>query len=231
LSTDDRAEPQSCRGKLIGNAAVTGGWRLLRLEQPELAAQIAPGHQVALLAPTGHVQGYVSHNGGSWFALLIPPADAIAADLPPHAAVDLAGPIGRAWPAPASDKPAVVVASGPAIPAALYLAVRLPVPPRLVLLGSDDLPLPFRPVPSRFLLEGLPPPVIGAAPVLESAGIPSRIADASGQPGCYEGSATELLALWLASHPATELEVFACLPDAALAELRRRPSLRVHAAA
>jgi dihydroorotate dehydrogenase electron transfer subunit len=50
----------------------------------------------------------------------------------------------------------------------------------------------FRPRPSRFMPTGLPHGVIGAIPLLEDWGIPSRLASPSGLPGCYDGTLDDL---------------------------------------
>jgi len=65
--------------------------------------------------------------------------------------------------------------------------------------------LPFRPVPSRIMIPGLPPHVIAADPQLESWSIPSRIASELSLPGCHEGPAGELLSDWLAERRREDL--------------------------
>jgi hypothetical protein len=216
--------------KLVGNSPVAGGWRLLRLQQAALAAEVRPGQRVAVSTAGSRLEGYVSHSRDDWVALLAPPADATAARLPLHAGLDVEGPLGDGWRETVTEQPAVVLASGSGIGAALYMIERLDPPPRLVLLGSGGLPLPFRPLPSSYVIAGLPPPVIAAAPMLEQRRIPSRIADTGGRPGCFEGPVIALFELWLASHPAAGIEVFACLPDESTAELQRHPALRLHVA-
>ena len=67
-------------------------------------------------------------------------------------------------------------------------------PRQLLALYEADTPLPFRPRPSRFMVEGMPPGVIAAIPLLEDWGIPSRLSSPSGLPGCFEGPLDELLA-------------------------------------
>lgn len=75
----------------------------------------------------------------------------------------------------------------------------------LVLLESDD-PFPFRPRPSVIVVPGIPTGVIACMPLLEEWGIASRLASATGAPGCFEGSVTALAEVWLASLPTGELE-------------------------
>ncbi|RME35132.1 MAG: dihydroorotate dehydrogenase electron transfer subunit, partial [Gammaproteobacteria bacterium] len=80
------------------------------------------------------------------------------------------------------------------------------------IMGSE-VPFPFTPRPSAFLVEGLPDGVIAGMPLLEELGIPTRLASAAGQPGCHPGFVTDLARDWLATlEDPSEVEVFACGP-------------------
>lgn len=68
----------------------------------------------------------------------------------------------------------------------------------LVLLQLS-VPTPFQLRPSQFMVQGLPPGVIAAAPLLEDWGIASRIVSTEFQPGCFQGELFELAQHWLAS--------------------------------
>ena len=82
--------------------------------------------------------------------------------------------------------------------------------------------LPFRPQPSRIMIPGLPVGIIAALPLLEDWGIPSRIACPAGdQPGCFEGTATDLARGWLdISQGVADVTVFACGGEALLATVQ-----------
>ncbi|MDH5300893.1 MAG: hypothetical protein OEW58_05970 [Gammaproteobacteria bacterium] len=56
---------------------------------------------------------------------------------------------------------------------------------------------PFSLRPSQFMVQGLPPGVIAAAPLLEDWGIASRIASEDDLPGCFSGSVLGLAQHWL----------------------------------
>lgn len=216
-------------GKLIGNAPVAGGWRQLHLQQPQLAALTRPGQQIRVLLGETRLTAYASRIGESEVTLLLPPSEPAAKTLPWFGDVQLEGPLGMAWTTAPPENPAIILASGLGIGAALALIDQLKPQPSLVLLDGGGLPLPFRPQPSLFVVNGLPPSVIAAAPPLEEHEIPSRLADPDGSPGCFEGTVLELFRCWLAHQPSdTPLEVFACLADEPLAELRTIPSLRIH---
>lgn len=212
--------------KLLGNSAVVNGWRLLRLAWED-AARVGPGRFVNLALPEQAVSlpvHYVSEQ--AWLALLAPPCLAPAlSHLSPGAelAATLAeGPGFEPIEHEALEKaaaPLVLVGSDLGVPAVLFLAEQLPADPHLVLLGGAE-PPPFRPVPSTFMLEGLPSHAIAAAPALEAGGIPSRIASTQDRPGCFEGSVVELLSIWLASQPRRTFTIFACADEREIARLR-----------
>lgn len=220
-------EPRRYQGKLLGNTPVTGGWRLLRLQQAQLQNTLRFGQRLTLLTEATPIEAYLYHIAADWFALLAPPSAATQALPLAASTIDIIGPHGG-WPQPRTDAPAVVLASGAGMAAALAFCEQLQPTPRLVLLDSAGLPLPFRPRPSLFVIGGLPPAVIATAPLLENLGVPCRLIDPAGQPGCFEGTLRELFTLWLASHPSSKLEVFSCLPAPTTAELRQYPALRLH---
>jgi len=74
----------------------------------------------------------------------------------------------------------------------------------LVLLGSAE-GFAFRPRPSTIIVPGMPEGVIASMPMLESAGVASRLASGMGLPGCFEGSVAELASEWLAGQLTTTL--------------------------
>ncbi|MCS5712601.1 hypothetical protein [Candidatus Berkiella aquae] len=65
----------------------------------------------------------------------------------------------------------------------------------LILIEAEQ--FPFKPCPSRILIQGMPANVIAALPLFEDWGIPHRLASQNAQPGCFEGSVSELANIWL----------------------------------
>jgi len=61
-----------------------------------------------------------------------------------------------------------------------------------ILLGSDT-NFPFRPVPSRFIIEGFPLGAIASAQLLEDLALPARLASEADLAGCYSGSLSQLV--------------------------------------
>jgi len=69
---------------------------------------------------------------------------------------------------------------------------------QVLMLLQLEVPTPFSLRPSQFMVQGLPPGVIAAAPLLEDWGIASRIACEDFLPGCFQGDVRELAQHWLA---------------------------------
>ncbi|HRE31616.1 MAG TPA: hypothetical protein PLD88_06530 [Candidatus Berkiella sp.] len=86
----------------------------------------------------------------------------------------------------------------------------------LILIEAQE--FPFKPCPSRMLIQGMPSSVIAALPLFEDWGIPHRLASPLFQPGCFEGDACTLADLWLnATHQVkAEMDYTIILPAAKL---------------
>ncbi len=128
--------------------------------------------------------------------------------------VDLLGPIGVAFEFQA--KRALLIGGGVGMPPMIFAADALrsgEIQP-FVVLGSE-VPFPFDPQPSQFLLPGLPEGVIATMPLLEDWGIPCRLASLQGYAGCHQGYVTDLARHWLEALSAaerTEVGIYACGP-------------------
>lgn len=89
----------------------------------------------------------------------------------------------------------------------------------LVFMGSE-VPFPFQQQKSELEVKGVPASVIHSLPLLESWGIPSRLASMQGYEGAHKGYITDLARLWLQQLSASEkaeVEIFACGPTPMLA--------------
>jgi len=97
---------------------------------------------------------------------------------------------------PSPSQPSVILAEGIALATLIYLcAARRHAAASTLALYQLDESAPFRPRPSRFLIDGMPNGVIAAIPLLEDWDIPSRLCHNQGHAGCFEGSLNELIAL------------------------------------
>ena len=136
----------------------------------------------------------------------------------PGDAVSVLGPIGQGFhPSKERTRP-LLIGGGVGIPPMVFLAEALKDDSAdwqpLVLMGSE-LPFPFGTQRSSLPSAWLPESVYGAHPLLESWGIPSRLASLSGFDGCFNGYVTELADQWLQTLTPADLatvEVFACGP-------------------
>ncbi len=148
--------------------------------------------------------------------------------------LSLLGPIGVPFRLSGFKRRPLLIGGGVGIPPMIFLAdhmrrLRPPCTP-LVLMGSE-VPFPFTPRPSGFLLPGMPEACIAAMPLLEDWGIPSRLASGAGFAGCYDGFVTGLARDWLTALPVAErqdVEIFSCGPTPmlkAVAQLAREFAL------
>ena len=131
--------------------------------------------------------------------------------------LSILGPLGRPF-RPAPDRPRpLLIGGGVGIPPMVFLADRLRHQAGMApfaVLGSE-VPFPFRPRPSQFLVPGMPAGVTAAMPLLEDWSVASRLTSGRGFAGCHEGYVTDLARHWLEAlgpEQQAEVEVFACGP-------------------
>jgi dihydroorotate dehydrogenase electron transfer subunit len=204
-------EATPATGRVLACQHYPGGYALLRITA-KLAADPQPGHALRI-------------DGRAW-AILQPAldqswVDCLQRDVPPPAVgaeVSASGPLGEPFDLDAATPRALLQADEGGIAPLVFLARVLRArQPRVKPFALFDLtpPLPFRPLPSRIMTPGLPAGVIGALPLLEDWGIPSRIACRAGDPpGCFAGAATELARGWLeVAQGVADVTVFACGSD------------------
>ena len=132
--------------------------------------------------------------------------------------INLMGPIGQPFVLHDEHPRALLIGGGVGIPPMVFLADDIKENHKgfkpFVIMGSE-VPFPFDARPSQFVIPGMPAGVIGAMPLMEDWGIPSRLASTQGYAGCFEGYVTDLARSWLDALDAsqrTEVEVFACGP-------------------
>ena len=133
----------------------------------------------------------------------------------PGETVSVMGPIGQPF-APTPGRRPLLIGGGVGIPPMVFLAEVLgPAASDGVVLMGSEVPFPFEPAASRIVVDGLPAGVTAAMPLMETLGVPSRLASGAGFDGCYPGFVTELGREWLRSLDEAQLrqvEIFACGP-------------------
>ena len=136
----------------------------------------------------------------------------------PGDAISVLGPIGQPF-RPSAERPnTLLIGGGVGIPPMVFLADYLRRDNRdwspLAILGSE-LPFPFDLETSSIGTQWLDGETSATMPLLESWGIPCRLATLSGFDGCFDGYVTDLSDQWLSRLRTDELqktEIFACGP-------------------
>ena len=210
--------------ELIDIEAWPGEQFIMRLVAPQCAARARAGSFVHVscdpLLPMRRPLSLMRADPGSGVIELlfkiVGEGLALLASRRPGERVSVMGPIGRPFaPSPGRRRP-LLIGGGVGIPPMVFLAEALGPAARdgLVLMGSE-IPFPFVPAASRITVEGLPDGVTAAMPLMETLGVPSRLASGAGFDGCYRGYVTELGREWLRSQGEAQLrqvEIFACGP-------------------
>ncbi len=213
---------------------------VLRLEAPKCARDACPGQFVHLtvdpLLPLRRpisIQRTDPEEG--WVELLykrVGRGTALLAEKRAGARLSLLGPIGR--PFRVTRRRPLLLGGGVGMPPMVFLAESLKgcdMEPLAIL--ASEVPFPFEPVESALPVEGLEPDIQAAHPLLETWGIPSRLASTRIMPGVFRGYVTEAAQRWLTSLDETarsEVELFACGPHPmleAVVDLARKFGLPV----
>jgi len=213
-------------GRVLAQHAHPGGQFVLRLEAPECARHASAGQfahvrcapQLPMRRPLSIMR---ADPEAGWIELLYKTTGiglTALADARPGDTLSVLGPVGRGF-VPRAERPRIVmVGGGVGIPPLVFLAEQLsregtPWIPT-VFFGSE-LPFPFATAPSALDMPGTGPDAGASLELLESLGVPARLASNAELAGCFRGLVTELAARWLEQLPGEELarcELFACGP-------------------
>jgi dihydroorotate dehydrogenase electron transfer subunit len=238
--------------EVLEHRAHAGAQHVLRLRAPETAARAKPGQFVHLSCdPQLPMRRPFSimRAGDGWIDLLykvVGQGTALLAQRRVGEKLSLLGPIGKEFVLHPERPRPLLIGGGVGIPPMVFVAEAMKSDKRarwqpFAIMGSE-VPFPFAPRPSQFMVAGLPPAATACMPLLEDWGIPSRLASKQGYPGCFDGFVTDLARAWLAkldSAARAEVEVFACGPTpmlkavaavAAEFDLRCQVSLEEHMA-
>jgi len=219
-------------GQVVSQEAWPGEQFVLRIAAPKCAARALPGSFVHLTCDPDvpmrrplSIQRVDAKEG--WIEILykiVGPGLRALSRRRAGDSISVLGPIGQPFRPDPKRPRALLVGGGVGIPPMVFLAEWMldlqpgglagrPWKP-LVLMGSE-IPFPFRARPSTILVPGIPAGSIAAMPLLDSWGVPSRLASKAGFPGCYDGFVTQLADEWLGALDAAakaEVEVFSCGP-------------------
>jgi dihydroorotate dehydrogenase electron transfer subunit len=211
--------------EILSHEPFPGDQYVLRLHAPACADAARPGQFVHLQChPLRPLRRPLSIMRASpregWVELLykvVGEGSALLAGRDRGERLSLLGPIGTPFEVHPARPRTLLLGGGVGMPPMICLAEslrrRADFAP-LVLLGSE-VSFPFHPRPSGILVPGVPEGVIGAMPLLDDWGVPSRLASLSGFPGCHRGYVTDLARIWLEGleqSARAQVEIFACGP-------------------
>lgn len=210
---------------VLEHQAHPGAQHVLRLRAPETAARAKPGQFVHLSCDPGLPMRRplsIMRVGEGWIDLLykvVGHGTELLAQRRKGETLSLLGPIGAPFVLHPERPRPLLIGGGVGIPPMVFVAEAMKTDRRarwqpFVITGSE-VPFPFTPRPSQFMVAGLPPAATACMPLLEDWGIPSRLASQQGYPGCFDGYATDLARAWLSGLDArqrAEVEVLACGP-------------------
>ena len=213
--------------EIISHEAFDGDQYVMRLQAPGCAAKALPGQfahltvdpQRPMRRPISIMRCSAEDGWVDFLYKSLGEGTQLLARRRPGEHISVLGPIGI--PFEIREKRPLLIGGGVGMPPMIFIAESLRNSDRqpFVILGSE-VPFPFTPRPSQFVLEGLPEGVIGAMPLLEDWGIPSRLASLQGYPGCHQGYVTDLGRRWLDGlddAQRAEVGLYACGPHPMLA--------------
>jgi len=132
--------------------------------------------------------------------------------------ISVLGPIGQAF-RPSTDRPnTLLIGGGVGIPPMVFTADHLRQQSSVwapVAIFGSELPFPFELQISTIDTPWIDAKVSATMPLMESWGIPCRLATLAGFDGCFDGYVTDLAERWLSGLSSGELsktEVFSCGP-------------------
>ena len=203
-----------------------GDQYVLRVRSPEIAARSLPGQfahihcgpELPMRRPLSIMRVDAKAGWVEFLYKVFGEGTRILSQREVGETINLMGPIGVPF-AFHQDKPrTLLIGGGVGIPPMVFIADVLKQQKSIykpfVIMGSE-VPFPFDPRPSQFIVPGMPDGAIGAMPLMEDWGIPSRLASLQGYAGCFEGYVTDLARAWLDAlddAQRSEVEIFACGP-------------------
>jgi len=132
--------------------------------------------------------------------------------------VNVMGPIGRPFNLNKEKPSALLLGGGVGIPPMICLAEQIKSEGETIIptvfMGSE-VPFPFKRKASEILVNGIAADVNDCLPLLETWGIPSRLASLQGYSGVYKGYITDLARDWLnalSDEEKSQVAIYSCGP-------------------
>lgn len=177
----------------FSSTALHNGYYQITIHAPDLAQQAEPGHFISI------DEKFNCYLLGASIDLNIIATPRLATYLEHKRHIGLSALQGQALKKPEKDIFYVLSAQDDALSLIIFYLKRYRQYFKgLVILGTSS-SFAFAPCPSRLVIPGFPADVIGALPLFEDWGIPSRLASLNELPGAYHSDARSLCELWLAN--------------------------------
>ncbi len=211
-------------GEVMSLTAFPGQQFIMRIRAPRCAAAAKPGNFVHIscseLRPMRRPMS-IMRARDDWIEILfkiVGDGLRLLSQKTVGDRLSVLGPIGTPF-SPSPERPNVLlIGGGVGIPPMVFVADYLRQDNSgwtpLAILGSE-IPFPFDLLPSKLATPWLPAELNRTMPLLESWGVPARLATLAGFEGCFEGYVTELAERWLSTLTDAERaksEIFACGP-------------------
>ena len=217
----------SADAEVIRQTAFPGGQYIVRLRAPDCARAATPGAFVHVQCTPGipmrrPLSILRANAAEGWIEVLYKVVghglDALTR-AEAGETVAVLGPIGQGFHADPARPIAVLIGGGVGIPPLMFLAEVLGHSPGVrwepVAFFGSELPFPFELAPAQLPVGGVPAVATASLSLLETWGVPSRLASNAGLPGCFPGFVTNLAHQWIAGRPAADrarMTIYACGP-------------------
>ena len=228
-------------GEVVSIETFPGEQFVMRIRSPRCAAAAEPGSFVHVTCDeTLPMRRPLSimRTGDDWIEVLYKTVGHglhLLSRKVPGDSVNVLGPIGQPFRLSPERPNVLLIGGGVGIPPMVFVADWLRHNPGdwqpLVILGSE-IPFPFDLVASKLDAPWLDATINRTMPLLESWGVPARLATLAGFDGCFDGYVTDLAEQWLntlSPEALAKTEIFACGPTPmlrAVADLAARHKLR-----
>ena len=228
------------QGEILSHESFAGDQYIMRVAAPGCARRALPGQfahitvdpQRPMRRPISIMRASREQGWMDFLYKALGDGTRLLATRRPGEHISILGPVGV--PFVVGEKYPLLIGGGVGMPPMIFIAESLRSTDRqpLVILGSE-VPFPFSPRPSQYLLPGIPEGVVAGMPLLEDWGIASRLASLQGFAGCHQGYVTDLARRWLDSLDDAhrdEVGIYACGPHPmleAVVELARHYGLPV----
>ena len=212
--------------EILEHQAFPGNQFSLRVNSPQIASKAKPGqfahiscHKLLPLRRPLSIMRTNKHAG--WVEFLYKVVGQGTQLLSQQAVgekISIMGPIGNCFEHHMDKPKALLIGGGVGIPPMVFLADKLReikgAYDPFVIMGSE-VPFPFNPIPSKYMVPGMQDGVIAAMPLMEDWDIPSRLASQQDIPGCHSGYVTEVADNWLQQldqDQRNQVAIFSCGP-------------------